>query len=311
MSHSNFQVYRDALSGFCLQHDRGSLQRKSADYIQQQHSKSAHCLLLYQGKLVVPTPQSYSLPLHQALTYDRTLEQPIWLGLYQQIPYFAIELCDLPACYDQLLDLRYDTLTLPCEYLSMAALAKVLLYWHQQTPYCNRCGHICHSDHSGYERHCSNNECQHIQYPAMPPAIISVVSYQDQCLLGRQASWPDKRYSNIAGFVDPLESAEMAVHREVYEEAGIQLSKVHYQYSQCWPFPGSLMLGFHAEAATTDIKCHDGELCDARWFSVMQLANAIQSKQVTLPNPISISYQLLNDWFCQYSDQSLIDLVDS
>ena len=126
----------------------------------------------------------------------------------------------------------------------------------------------------------------------MDPAIIVLVSHGKRCLLGRQASWPEGRYSTIAGFVEPGESLEDAVRREVYEETNVRVGKVSYHSSQPWPFPSSLMLGFMAEATSTDIELNDGELEDARWFTREELHSGFPK----LPFHISISRRLVDRW---------------
>ena len=128
--------------------------------------------------------------------------------------------------------------------------------------------------------------------PGAVSAIIVLVAKGHRCLLGRQSSWPEGRYSTIAGFVEPGESLEDAVRREVYEETNIRVGDVRYHSSQPWPFPSSLMLGFVAEAVTETISLNDGELEDARWFSREELA----SGEVGLPFRISIARRLVDDF---------------
>jgi NAD+ diphosphatase len=129
-------------------------------------------------------------------------------------------------------------------------------------------------------------------FPRVDPAIIVLVAHGDRCLLGRQASWPEARYSTIAGFVEPGESLEDAVRREVYEETNIRVGEVTYHSSQPWPFPSSLMLGFTAEATSTDIELNDGELEDARWFTRDDLRSGFPKLQFR----ISISRKLVDHW---------------
>jgi NAD+ diphosphatase len=124
------------------------------------------------------------------------------------------------------------------------------------------------------------------------PAIIVLVTDGERCLLGRQPSWPAGRYSTIAGFVEPGESLEDAVRREVYEETNVRVGSVRYHSSQPWPFPSSLMLGFRAEATATDVALNDGELEDAGWFTQKEL----KSGYPELPFGISIARRLIEDW---------------
>jgi len=127
------------------------------------------------------------------------------------------------------------------------------------------------------------------------PAIIVLVENGDRCLLGRQRNWPEGRYSTIAGFVEPGESLEDSVRREVYEETNIRVGQVTYHSSQPWPFPSALMLGFTAEATSSDIALNDSELEDARWFTREQL----RSEFPKLPFRISIARRLVDNWLNQ------------
>jgi len=140
---------------------------------------------------------------------------------------------------------------------------------------------------------CSDPSCRHEQFPRIDPAIIVLVSDGERALLGRQASWPVGRYSTIAGFVEPGESLEDAVAREVFEETGIEVDQIEYHSSQPWPFPSSLMLGFTAHARSTEVRLRDEELEDARWFDRADLA----SNGTLLPPRQSISYRLIEHWF--------------
>jgi NAD+ diphosphatase len=140
---------------------------------------------------------------------------------------------------------------------------------------------------------CTNPACRHEHFPRTDPAIIVLVSDGERALLGRQASWPVGRYSTIAGFVEPGESLEDAVAREVFEETGIKVDQIEYHSSQPWPFPSSLMLGFTAHALTTQILRRVDELEDAQWFTRADLA----SGRPLVPPGVSISFRLIEHWF--------------
>jgi NAD+ diphosphatase len=151
------------------------------------------------------------------------------------------------------------------------------------------------ADAGGNSRRCANEACGREIFPRVDPAIIVLVADGDRCLLGRQTSWPEGRYSTIAGFVEPGESLEDAVRREVYEETNIRVADVHYHSSQPWPFPSSLMLGFVAEADASvpqDIRLNDGELEDAQWFTRKELRSGFPK----LPFRISIARRLVDCW---------------
>ena len=151
---------------------------------------------------------------------------------------------------------------------------------------------------------------QHLHFPRTDPAVIVRVTKGDQCLLGRQAWWDKGRYSNIAGFVEPGESLETAVAREVWEETGIRLKTIDYHSSQPWPFPRSLMMGFTASAISYDIHRNDGELEDARWFTRELINEGLLKGTLSMPSTYSISFHLIEDWFNEGDCGSLSDLVN-
>jgi len=186
---------------------------------------------------------------------------------------------------------------LPPDDWAVLAYARSMVYWHERHRFCGICGHPTVSALGGHVRRCANASCATEHYPRTDPCIIVLVFSGDRCLLGRQHSWPPGRYSTLAGFIEPGESADQAVAREVYEESGIRLKEARYFGSQSWPFPASLMLGFHAEAATEDIHLHDGELGDARWFTRQELRDALTAGTVGLPTPVAISHHLISAWF--------------
>ena len=169
--------------------------------------------------------------------------------------------------------------------------------WHHRYRFCGRCGGATHLDQGGHIRQCSQVQCGATHYPRTDPAIIVLVQRGERALFGRKPEWPPNRYSTIAGFVEPGESAEQAVVREVEEETGIDVTAVRYHSSQPWPFPGSLMLGYHAQAGSERISLNDQELEDALWLSREALASRIEQGLFVPPPSISISYRLIEDWF--------------
>ncbi|MGQ9815345.1 MAG: NAD(+) diphosphatase, partial [Candidatus Roseilinea sp.] len=177
--------------------------------------------------------------------------------------------------------------------------ARAMAYWHQHSRFCSDCGSPTVSEQAGHARRCINSACGRRHFPRLDPAIIVLVMSPsgERALLGRQPSWPAGRYSTLAGFVEPGESVEQAVAREVYEETGVRLSELRYFGSQSFPFPASLMLGFHAEAATDQITLHDGELADARWFTRQELRAGLDAGTLGLPPRFAISHQLISAWF--------------
>lgn len=171
-----------------------------------------------------------------------------------------------------------------------------LANWHATHTHCPRCGAPTRPEAAGHLRRCGEDDSEH--YPRTDPAVImAVVDGDDRLLLGRQASWPEGRFSTLAGFVEPGESLEAAVRREVAEEVGLRVGDVRYLGSQPWPFPSSLMLGFTAHAETVDVVCHDGEIAETRWYTRPELFADIRSGALHSAPSISISRRLIEHWY--------------
>lgn len=175
-------------------------------------------------------------------------------------------------------------------------MAIAMEHWHNTHQYCGHCGHPTYSEQAGFVRRCSNTECQQQHFPRTDSAVICAITYEDKLLLGRQKSWPEKRYSVIAGFVEPGETLEQAVAREAYEETGLTLNKIRYYRSQPWPFPQSLMVGFFAETKNSQISLLDKELEEAQWFTREEILEAVKEGELVLPFEYSISRELINQW---------------
>ena len=190
-------------------------------------------------------------------------------------------------------DLRLVAAVLPIDEAGLLGYARAIVSWRRRHSFCGTCGAKTTPAKSGHVLVCSDPSCRHEQFPRIDPAIIVLVSDGERALLGRQANWPLGRYSTIAGFVEPGESLEDAVAREVLEETGIEVDQIEYHSSQPWPFPSSLMLGFTAHALTTVVRLNDDELEDARWFERADIA----SNATLLPPRQSISFRLIEHWF--------------
>jgi NAD+ diphosphatase len=174
--------------------------------------------------------------------------------------------------------------------------AVALANWHATHTHCPRCGGPTLVAAAGHLRRCPRDDSEH--YPRTDPAVImTVVDSDDRLLLGSQAQWPEGRFSTLAGFVEPGESLEAAVRREVAEEVGIVVGAVRYLGSQPWPFPSSLMVGFEASADSVDVEFVDGEIAQARWFSRPDLLAAVTSGEVRLSPRVSIARQLIESWY--------------
>ncbi|MEV7011825.1 NAD(+) diphosphatase [Streptosporangium sp. NPDC051022] len=174
--------------------------------------------------------------------------------------------------------------------------AVALEAWHATHEFCPRCGGRTEVRSGGHVRVCPQDGSQH--FPRVDPAVIMLVhDDEDRCLLARGPQWPEGRFSVLAGFVEPGESLENAVAREVAEEVGVRVVEPRYLGSQPWPFPRSLMLGFFARAVSTEFVLDREEIAEARWFSRAELRAALDSGEVRLPSEVSIARRLIETWY--------------
>jgi NAD+ diphosphatase len=153
----------------------------------------------------------------------------------------------------------------------LAGRAHQIIDWHNEHQYCGRCGTAMVDHPRDRAKQCPS--CDLINYPKLAPSIIVLITRGEQMLLARNANWPTNMFSTLAGFVEPGESIEQTVHREVLEEVGLRVGNLRYFGSQSWPFPNSLMLGFHAEYLGGEINCQDEEIAEAHWFDADNLPN--------------------------------------
>lgn len=182
------------------------------------------------------------------------------------------------------------------DHAGLVVQAVAVLNWHAVHRHCPRCGTRTEVTHAGYGRRCPADGSDH--WPRTDPAVImTVVDDEDRLLLGRHAGWPTGRFSTLAGFVEPGESLEAAVRREVDEEVGVSVGEVAYLGSQPWPFPSSVMLGFSARALTTELHPDGDEIAEARWFTREELLDHVQRRVVGLSPRLSISRALVEHWY--------------
>ena len=198
-------------------------------------------------------------------------------------------------------DLREVGALLPQRDGSILAYARGLMHWHRHHRFCGRCGAPTESRKGGHLRVCTRPACGHEHFPRTDPAVIMLVHDGESCVLGRRPGWPPGLHSTLAGFVEPGESLEEAVAREVLEEAGLEvpLAGIRYNSSQPWPFPASLMLGFHARAERAPLTVYDEELESANWYSRDTLLNLGEDDELRLPRGDSIARRLIEDWLAE------------
>jgi NAD+ diphosphatase len=229
----------------------------------------------------------------------------VFLGVREGVAHFAVDLSPLHDPVTELglagsasfVELRAAAATLSASDSAIAAQGRQMLDWHARHRFCAVCGRPTSVKEAGYMRECDECDAQH--FPRTDPVVIMLVESGDRCLLGRQAGWPAKMYSALAGFVEAGESLEEAVRREVQEEAGITVAEVRYFASQPWPFPSSLMIGCLARAESESVTVDKSELEDARWFARADILKSLAQPGaggVFVPPPVAIAHHLIRFW---------------
>jgi len=228
-------------------------------------------------------------------------DETILLGVLNEVAHFAVDIVDESVArrLESETRGRYRNLHHVGNLMeepgaSLLAYARAMVHWHQRHRFCGHCGTATQIREAGHVRYCPACETQ--QFPRLDPAVIVLVEHEDRCLLGRQSFWDPGRYSCVAGFVEPAETLEAAVVREVFEETGVEIDQVRYQSSQPWPFPSSIMLGFRARAGHEAITLGE-ELEDARWLSREQIRLELADGTLSLSPPLSIAFRLIEDWY--------------
>ena len=271
-------------------------------------------------KLSPQTPECIFPTGKQAQSIISKADIIVFLGLYQEIAYFAVDISamdnyaiKLEFGADLFEDLRKIGTFISKRHGALMAYARAMIHWHQRHIFCGVCGKPTKSRNGGHMLICQNKQEAHMHFPRTDPAVIMLVTHNNPegngpaCLLGRQKKWADGMYSTLAGFVEPGETLEEAVAREVFEEAAIDITDIFYQTSQPWPFPASLMLGFRAKAVSTIIKVDKRELEDAKWFTIDELKSFGEKgdaliKKNQLPGRDTISRYLIDEWLSDMSN---------
>jgi len=278
--------------------DRVAERRRDGDWVAEQRAHpAARAVVAGRDGVHVTTgeaPRLALVPLQQGtpLLAPATAADAPLLGLDAAGPVFAAEADGAPL---SLLNLREAAATLPQADSGLAAYAAALLAWHRRHRFCANCGSETDVQEAGHVRRCP--ACGAVHHPRTDPVVIMLVIRGDDVMLGRQPSWPPGRYSALAGFVEPGESLEEAVAREVLEESGVSVGPPRYVSSQPWPFPGSLMLGFVAPWAAGEPAVADAELEDTRWFTRAELEAAVAGNgPLGLPPRLAIARRLIDGW---------------
>ncbi len=288
--------------------DRVSDRRAEAEWVATEWSSSATRVhIVWRGTFPVQGDRS-SFTDPSAITSFDEHATPILLGVIDGVTHFGVDLSThdrdaierLSSPDAMLSGLREVAGLLHADDANLLAATSGLATWHAKHRFCGTCGTETEVHTAGHERRCPM--CKTPNFPRTDPAVIMLVTDDDRAVLGRQKIWPATMFSTLAGFVEPGESLEDAVIREVREEVGLVCDSVRYSSSQPWPFPQSLMLGFHARAVTKEIVVHPTEMDDARWFSREELNAARTARGRTMPMippPLTIARRLLDEWLDQ------------
>jgi NAD+ diphosphatase len=280
--------------------DRASYQRSNPGWLAEQAARGLF-LPFWQNRPLIVAQRAGFLPWRDEWK-DATR---VFLGLDGDQPLFAV---DLPGDSEPMLgngafqEMRPAAFILPARDTAIAGHAKALLDWHKRHGFCPNCGNVTQMQDGGYRRACPQCGAEH--FPRTDPVVIMLPIFKneeggEECLVGRNLRFPPQLYSAFAGFVEPGESMEEAVRRELAEEVNLKTGDVTYHAAQPWPFPSSLMLGCYAQALSRDFTIDRNEIEDARWLSKKEvrqrLAGGIED-DMKLPVTIAIAHHLLKDW---------------
>ncbi|WP_037315031.1 NAD(+) diphosphatase [Ruegeria halocynthiae] len=312
--------------------DRAAHIRGDAEKIAQARAHpQAKCLLIWRGKILVQgegLDQLGLIPMIHTLVENGPggiVEEPVFLGLSDDAPIFATDISDwsadgldlsqinafidrseqqhpdLPNGY-VFAELRRIMTRLSARDAELAAAAKAVISWHETHRFCARCGAASDLVQAGWQRSCPSCCGQH--FPRTDPVVIMLITHGDSVLMGRSPGWPDRMYSLLAGFVEPGETLEAAVRREVMEEAGVPVGPVSYLSSQPWPFPASLMFGCAGEALSREITIDPVEIEHAMWVSKSDMMQAFAGEHPDLlpARKGAIAHFLLQNWLADTLD---------
>ena len=280
--------------------DRASAQRSDPDWLAAQQARAdARFLPIWQAKPLVAGARAAFLSasdLH--LLPDQLC---VFLGLSGGQPFFAAAMAPSEepplATLGEFRDMRAAAFVLPDQETAIAGQAKALIDWHHRHRFCANCGGETAAADAGYRRDCPQCGTQH--FPRTDPVVIMLPVLGEECLIGRNARFPGGLYSAFAGFLEPGETVEEAVRRELHEEVALKVGRITYHASQHWPFPSSLMLGCYAEALSKDFVIDEREISDARWLTKAEARERLAKDfddGMKMPTSIAIARVLIADW---------------
>lgn len=301
-------------------HDRLGLQRTDESWLEEQWRDPGSRVLVISGTRVRPGAEGIEwVPSEMAPDGVRLLlgerggttwwgvivggevakgEPDRWLPLRGLLP-FLLDASSASSTQGE--QQAADGLAVPLNVAPLVFHALGLAEWHWSHRHCPRCGGRLIPRAAGHEQVCES--CGKPQFPRSDPAVIMLItagepgSADERCLLGRGATWPEGRFSTLAGFCEPGESLEDAVRREVLEETGVAVGEVTYFGNQPWPLPSSLMIGFHGRALSEDIRLEDTEVAEALWLTREEMRRGAEDGSLVLPGGVSISRSLIEAWY--------------
>ena len=283
-----------------LNFDRASYLRETKDFSSLNISKiDLKVIEIYKENFNVKKFKNKSVKVNwikndKAISLIESDGLTIFIGKIKNVYYFAKEVVVSEEKEKNFSDLRTLNPLLEDIDLALLTTSKGLFYWHRNNKFCSFCGSSSIPDNLGHSRICTN--CNKRIFPRIDPAVIMLITHKNFCLLGRQRSWPEGMHSTLAGFVEQGETLEQAVERETFEEAGIKIENIKYQYSQPWPFPSSIMLGYRAESKNKKLNINFDELEKADWYSKEFLRSSPENNSFRMPGRISIARRLIEEW---------------
>lgn len=300
--------------------DRATELRKDREWLSVQWTRRQCRVFVLRNDKSLMHPPREGAELQQPIQFPASridesaldIDEAVFLGIDETGPLFAIDItrhaaADLEnlVAEGEFVDLREIGWLLDAQQAARLAYARGLVFWNRHHRFCGSCGSPTQSCNGGHMRRCTSPGCGRMHFPRTDPAVIMLVEDRSdprrpRCLLGRNARFRGRMMSTLAGFVDPLESLEETVAREVFEECGIRVTDIAYQASQPWPFPSSIMLGFRARALNTDIVVDNVEIEEAYWFEAEELLEFGEwgdgGEGFCLPRRDSIARYLIRGW---------------
>jgi len=287
--------------------DRVALARRDAAWLETQRTDEATRFLplwRLEPLIELGPPRSLAWATQALLAGLEPAPPTVLLGIDAGVAHFAVDVSaveDPEAAFGVADVARFEELRavagqLASEDAAIAAQARSFVDWHGRHPFCPACGGQTVAERAGAHRRCIACGAEH--FPRTDPVAIAVVTQGDRCLLGRSPGWPETMFSALAGFVEPGETLEEAVRREVLEETSVRVGSVRYRTSQPWPFPSSLMIGCIGQATSEAIRIDPAEIEEARWFHRPEVLEALAGvgRTLTVPPPFAVAHHLIRTW---------------